>query len=684
MHDSNILRRALRAGKHGLLLGLVLLAPVATSLAAYTITGGPGPEPIDVSTPNADYAALDGIMTSFMLQANVPNAQLAVGFDGKLIFVRGYTTSSSERPLQVGVTTNPASANSYNEPAYTTTQPNTRFRVASLSKLVTGLAVEQLVLDGKLTLAESAYEILRDGANSTPFDGAPADPRMLNVTVQQLLNHEAGFDRDCVIYPPPLNCQPAGQPADITAYDDPIAFVKPWPYPYSAGTFQEWIKSCRRHLETDLPRRLLHYTPGTPPQQGGTYYQYYTNLAYCWASRIVELRSGLNYEDYVLQKVLRPAGIDKPRLASPDMRDRWYAGDAANAEIATYYDQPVSIDAGATLVYIWCAVYARDPYSPCVVPRHTDRSLYDASGAGGWVFSAAEYLRLLQSVKGRARPPHLLDFPGSNATGSDALYLQGPQTSPAVPANFYVGGRYTFGAYIDEYSGSVPGINISHSGSYPGSRATYQFNRRGWSYVVTLNTNPEWGLSGIERRCATATTARVQAWCRLNGNTAGGIAATDATAIPNRLTSMYNDTAKRAVMQSAPDLWTNQIALPCNLDVNGSGNGTRNGIADGLMILRAMRGARGAAIAAGAAGTTSAATVTLDRAEKNARDLVSTRVVDLDGDGTVDPLVDGVLLLRAMLGLKDSAVTAGITIPGPRGSWPAIRAYLNSSCAAGL
>jgi CubicO group peptidase (beta-lactamase class C family) len=669
------------------LVALSALLAAAPAFAAYTINGGPGPSPVNPTTPNADYAQLDSIMTQFMLNANVPNAQLAVGYEGKIIFNRAYTASTAERALQTGITTAPASANTYNEPAYTITQPNTRFRLASLSKFVTGLAIEQLVLDGKVSLTESAYEILREGTVTTPFDGAPADARMLNTTVQHLITHEAGFDRDCVIYPTPLNCQPAGQPADITAYPDPMSFVKPWPYPYNSTTPDpntEWVKSCKRHLELDLPRRLLHYTPGAPPLQGGEYYQYYTNLAFCWATRVIEIKSGMTYENYVLQKVLRPLGIDKAGLVTPDMRDRLWQGDTANAEIASYYDQPLSVDPNAHLVYIWCAVYAHSPYTPCVEPRMLDRSLYDAQGAGGWVFSAQEYLRMLQSAKGRNRAPHLLDFPGSNVTGSDALYTQGPQVAPAVPANSYVAGRYMMGAYVDEYSGTVPGINVSHSGSYPGVRSTFQFNRRGWSFVITLNTNPEWGLSGNERSCASTTTTRVKYWCLLRGVATSGFTLGITNSLPNQLTAMYNDAGKRTVMQNATDLWVPQVALPCNLDVNGTGNGVRNGVADGLMILRAMQGKRGAAIAGAASGTTSAATTTYDRAEKNARDLVSTKVVDIDGDGTVNPAIDGVILLRAMLGLKGTAITAGLTIPGVRSDPNAIRTYLNTSCAAAL
>lgn len=56
--------------------------------------------------------------------------------------------------------------------------------------------------------------------------------------------------------------------------------------------------------------------------------------------------------------------------------------------------------------------------------------------------------------------------------------------------------------------------------------------------------------------------------------------------------------------------------------------------------------------------------------------------LDPDGDGKVQPLTDGLLLLRAMLGLTGAAVTDGAlpTPAPPRASWSAIRTHMNSNC----
>ncbi|MGL5005355.1 MAG: hypothetical protein ACRDAM_20720, partial [Casimicrobium sp.] len=67
---------------------------------------------------------------------------------------------------------------------------------------------------------------------------------------------------------------------------------------------------------------------------------------------------------------------------------------------------------------------------------------------------------------------------------------------------------------------------------------------------------------------------------------------------------------------------------------------------------------------------------------------VSTKVVDIDGDGVVQPERDGMVLLRAMMGLKGSAVTDGLpaaTGTPTRSAWDGVggmREYVNARCAA--
>jgi len=55
--------------------------------------------------------------------------------------------------------------------------------------------------------------------------------------------------------------------------------------------------------------------------------------------------------------------------------------------------------------------------------------------------------------------------------------------------------------------------------------------------------------------------------------------------------------------------------------------------------------------------------------------------LDVDGNGGIDPLTDGLLLMRAMFGLTGAAVTGGAIGAMPsRSDWASIRTYLNGNC----
>lgn len=58
--------------------------------------------------------------------------------------------------------------------------------------------------------------------------------------------------------------------------------------------------------------------------------------------------------------------------------------------------------------------------------------------------------------------------------------------------------------------------------------------------------------------------------------------------------------------------------------------------------------------------------------------------LDVDGNGSIDALTDGLLLLRATLGLTGMAVTNGATGSGSptRTTWAQIQPYLNRHCGS--
>lgn len=109
--------------------------------------------------------ALDKVMQDFMQKNGVRQAQVAAAVNGSVVASRAYTLAESNRAV---------------------TQPSDMFMLASVSKAFTYAAVDHLISTGRLNLTTRVYPLL--GYNQ------PADPRSLDITVQHLLDHTAGFD----------------------------------------------------------------------------------------------------------------------------------------------------------------------------------------------------------------------------------------------------------------------------------------------------------------------------------------------------------------------------------------------------------------------------------------------------------------------------------------------------------
>jgi hypothetical protein len=121
---------------------------------------------------------------------------------------------------------------------------------------------------------------------------------------------------------------------------------------------------------------------------------------------------------------------------------------------------------------------------------------------------------------------------------------------------------------------------------------------------------------------------------------------------------------------------TAAAAPACNLDVDGSG--TRQALVDGVLLVRSMLGVTGAAYTAGITLPGSATRTT----EATIKAFIALNNYDIDGSGTQQALVDGVILTRLMLGIPDATLLTGVTLPGAATftTAAAIRANVNSKC----
>src|SRR5581483_10425304 len=144
--------------------GLAALAAGTPRAAARPVTGAADPR----------LKSFDELMTTFVERHDIPGAALAVTRHGKLVYARGF--GFADRDAE--------------EPVH----PAALFRIASVTKPFTAVAVLQLADQVKVRLDDKALDYVKLQPHLAA--GAKPDPRWHKVTVRHLLHHTGGWDRD--------------------------------------------------------------------------------------------------------------------------------------------------------------------------------------------------------------------------------------------------------------------------------------------------------------------------------------------------------------------------------------------------------------------------------------------------------------------------------------------------------
>ena len=114
----------------------------------------------------------------------------------------------------------------------------------------------------------------------------------------------------------------------------------------------------------------------------------------------------------------------------------------------------------------------------------------------------------------------------------------------------------------------------------------------------------------------------------------------------------------------------------CTLDLDG--NGSIDALTDGLMIVRALFNVTGDQVTNGAIGSGYTRNTWAQIGP-----LFVPAVLDVDGNGRSDALTDGMIILRSIFGMTGTQVTTNALATNPpatRTTWSAIRTYLNTTC----
>ncbi|MFO0966604.1 MAG: serine hydrolase domain-containing protein [Gemmataceae bacterium] len=196
---------------------------------------------------------LDEAILSVMDHHGIPGAALAIAKNGKLVYAKGFGWAD----LAAGAAV----------------EPFTIFGLASCSKPITALAILALIEQGKLNLDDRAFDILN---HITAPRGVRVDPRIATITIRQLLNHSGGWDRS--------------KSGDLMNQSPLIARRLGVPMPLTEDQFLSYLLT--------VP---LDFNPGAQMQ--------YSNNGYIALGRIVEKVSGMSYERFIQENILKPAGV---------------------------------------------------------------------------------------------------------------------------------------------------------------------------------------------------------------------------------------------------------------------------------------------------------------------------------------------------------------------------------------
>lgn len=269
---------------------------------------------------------MDKSIKSFMRQWQIKGASLSIMRNDSLVYSKGYGWADEQKGIEM--------------------QPGHIMRMASVSKLITAAGIMVLQEKDSLDLSDPVFG--PDGIlNDSLFTSLIKDRNYHKITVEHLLRHQGGFPRD------PL---------------------------FSSRDVMTLLKLDHAPEKEDFYRvvlsRPLRFEPGS--------WQRYSNFGYLLLSEIIEKTSGMSYEDFIQNEVLKPAGCFDMHLATNYYEDkkenevRYYTHEGDGKFIEEYNK------------------------SGRIVERcYGGNNITMLMGAGAWCGSTAELARFVASIDGR-------------------------------------------------------------------------------------------------------------------------------------------------------------------------------------------------------------------------------------------------------------------------------------------
>lgn len=284
--------------------------------------------PAQTGTTVPALAALDQAMANYLAKAKTNGGALAVTQGGRLVYARGFGLADTALKTPV--------------------QPDSLFRIGSISKPITSMTTLRLVQDGRLSLDAPIVPLL--GSPVLP-PGTIVDTRWNQITVRHLLQHSGGWDAEA-----------AFDPLVSYAVIEGLGLTLPLRQPL---TVDDVIRF--------MARQPLQFAPGTRYT--------YSNFGMLLLGRVIERVAGVPYEKLVRDTVLEPMGIQRMALGGALPAQRRLGE-------VEYYD-------ALRLPAVYPGIGAE-------VPAPDGGYYFEIiQGAGAWIASPIDLVRFANGVDGR-------------------------------------------------------------------------------------------------------------------------------------------------------------------------------------------------------------------------------------------------------------------------------------------
>lgn len=355
----------------------------------------------------------------FLSRWEIKGTSVAVMKNDKLVYVQGFGYANIEENIKL--------------------EPYHLLRIASVSKLITGVAIMKLIEEEKLNLDDKVFG--KKGILNDSIYSKYNDTRVEYITIRQLLTHKAGW---------------------TTKWGDHL---------FIPNAIAEYLKvsppvSGSQIIEFALSKKL-HYTPGK--------WSAYTNISYVILGEVIAEITHMPYEDYVNAAILYPLGIFNMRIGNNLYSERFY-------NEVKYYEQSNADSAKS--------IYGTGE----MVPHCYGGTDIQALGAaGGWIATPSDLLKLVASIDANQNVFDILSEESVNLMTNQnykdkALGWRGTDGKDRW---WRTGSLAGTSALVKHENDSISWVIITNTSSWKGSNFTMELNKLMRQFVYSVKKWPD-------------------------------------------------------------------------------------------------------------------------------------------------------------------------------------------------